>query len=228
MPRCPTALAVFVAAVALLVAVPASAQNATRRDLKEGVNENTPALELFLRAYEVFSHPRCANCHPRDERPRWGERSERIHGMNVQRGVEQPPGDEKRPEGGYGRPGMTCPTCHQQTNGALPGSPPGAEHWRLAPLRMGWVGLTAVELCQQFSEVIRRDGSGDIDAVIHHIVEPDNKKKWVKEGKEWKTDPLVAWAWAPGPGRERAPGEFKQFLEILRWWKKAGGRCPTK
>jgi hypothetical protein len=228
MPRCPTALAVPVIAAALLVAVPGSAQNVRRDDLRQGVSEKTPAPELFLRAYEVFSHPRCANCHPRDDRPRWGERSERVHGMDVQRGVDQPPGNKDKPEGGYGRTGMACRACHQQKNGDLPGSAPGAPtDWRLAPLTMGWVGLSAVELCQQFSEVVRRDGSGDIDAVIHHIVKPDDKKKWVEAGKEWKTDPLVAWAWDPGRGRERPPGNLEQFVQILKWWKKAGAGCPS-
>jgi hypothetical protein len=197
------------AAFVPLVAVPVAAEDTTRRSLSEGVNENTPGPELFLRAYQVFSHPRCSNCHPRDDRPRWGERSEHIHGMNVQRGVEQP-------HGGYGRPGMTCPTCHQQKNGELPGSPPGAIDWRLAPLRMGWVGLTAAELCKQFKDLAQHDGREEIDRVIEHIVDPQ------------KLDALVKWAWDPGPGREVPPGDLEGLIQILTWWKKAGAGCPSK
>jgi hypothetical protein len=217
MPRCSTALAVFVAAAVSLVAAPGGAQNVRRNDLRQGVSESTPAPELFLRAYEVFSHPRCSNCHPRDDRPRWGERSERLHGMNVQRGIDQPPGNKDRPEGGYGRTELTCRTCHQQKNGDLPGSAPGAPtHWRLAPLRMGWVGLTAAELCQQFKELAQHNGREEIDRVIEHIVDPQ------------KLDALVKWAWDPGPGRERPPGDLEQLVQILTWWKKAGAGCPSK
>ena len=106
----------LLACVLLVVAgaLPSAAQNLPRKDLTEGMSRDTPPAELFLRAYEVFSHPRCSNCHPGDDRPRWGAR---VHGMNVQRGLER--GDPNA--GGYGRPGMTCETCHQEQNGDLPG-----------------------------------------------------------------------------------------------------------
>jgi hypothetical protein len=184
----------------------AAAQDAIGRDLTAGLNERSPGAELFLRAYEVFSHPRCSNCHPRDDRPRWGP--DRVHAMNVQRGADR----RGEHEGGYGRTGMTCATCHQQTNGALPASPPGAKDWRLAPKRMGWVGLTATELCQQFKTLAQQGGAEIVDAVIDHIVK--------------KIDPLVAWAWDPGPGREAPPGDVQQLATILTWWKNAGAPCP--
>jgi hypothetical protein len=227
--RYSTVLAALAAVVASLVAAPGGAQNVTRKDLRQGVNESTPAPELFLRAYEVFSHPRCNNCHPRDDRPRWGERSELIHGMSVQRGVEQPPGDKNKPEGGYGRPGMTCATCHQHKNGELPGSAPGAINWRLAPLSMGWVGLTAGELCGQFKKLAQDNGREEINRVIEHIVEPDDKDRWEREhGRKWEIDPLVKWAWEPWPGHQRPPGELEQLVQVLTWWKKAGAGCPSK
>jgi len=195
-----------VIAVSLMRPDSAAAQNEARKNLLEGIDVNTPGPELFLRAYEVFSHPRCSNCHPRDDRPRWGAR---VHGMNVQRGQEQPKGDKHKKEGGYGSPGMPCSTCHQGQNGELQGSPPGAQDWRLAPVRMGWVGLTAADLCLQLKRLEQED-----DETIEHIVNPD------------KLDALVAWAWHPGPGRERPPGDLNQLVQILTWWKTAGAGCP--
>jgi hypothetical protein len=200
--------ALIILAAALAGSVPSAAQDAARKDLTEGVSAATPAAELFMRAYEVFSHPRCSNCHPRDDRPRWGP-TRQVHGMNVQRGEEVPRGDPRRPEGGYGRVGMNCATCHRETNGELLDTPPGAPKWRLAPSRMGWAGLTAAELCIQLKSLMPPDDA------IEHIVNPE------------KRDPLVAWAWKPGPGRERAPGTLDQFVNVLKWWSDGGKGCPS-
>lgn len=76
----------------LVLCVSAQAQDTGKKDLTAGVNQKTPGGELFLRLYEVFSHPRCSNCHPQDDRPRWGPT--RVHDMNVQRGEDQPPREE--------------------------------------------------------------------------------------------------------------------------------------
>jgi hypothetical protein len=215
------AVSAAAATAAVLAAGLAAAQDVYRKDLKSGIDARTPGAELFLRAFEVFSHPRCSNCHPRDDRPLWGIR---FHGMNVQRGEEKTGHDKKKPDGGYGRAGMTCITCHQEQNGALPGSPPGAHHWRLAPIRMGWAGLTAAELCLQFKELEHR-GEGVLDHIVKPVpgeIQPGEKEE------EWKIDPLVAWAWEPGPGRQPAPGKLNDFVKILMWWKEAGAPCPPK
>jgi hypothetical protein len=218
--RCLATCAVA-AAVGLLVAVAAAAQESARTDLLEGIGADTPGPELFLRAYKVLSHPRCSNCHPRDDRPRWGTR---VHGMNVQRGSDQPPGDKHKEAGGYGRPGMLCSTCHQDKNGRSPGSPPGARNWRLAPIEMGWIGLTPAELCEQFKRVEPHDGCQGIEIVTRHIVKP----ACLKVGEPWKIDALVAWAWTPGPGRAPPPGDVDQLVTILTWWKDGGAACPPK
>jgi hypothetical protein len=196
---------------AVLVAGLAVAQDVYRKDLKSGIDAHSPGAELFLRAFEVFSHPRCSNCHPRDDRPRQGTSTRHIHAMNVQRGEEKTGGDAA---GGYGRPGMECRTCHQEANGMLPGSPPGAHNWRLAPKEMGWDGLTAIELCVHLHDLADRGVK-----IFDHILGSNDNKK---------IDPLVAWAWKPGPGREAAPGELKDFVEILTWWKEARAPCPPR
>src|SRR5215510_1698243 len=36
--------------------------------------------------------------------------------------------------------------------------------------------------------------------------------------KEKKPDPLVKWAWNPGPGRESAPGSFDDFAKLVQMW----------
>jgi hypothetical protein len=202
--------ALIMLVAALAGSNPSAAQDAVQKDLTEGLSADSPAADLFLRAYEVFSHPRCSNCHPRDDRPRWGP-TRQVHGMNVQRGEKCPLDPPK--EGDCGRVGMYCATCHQEANGELLDSPPGAHDrrlawplvWRLAPQTMGWAGLTAAELCMRLKS---------IDAAFPHIF-----------GSE--IDPLVAWAWRPGPGRESAPGTLDQFVKVLRWWKDRGEGCPS-
>jgi hypothetical protein len=173
-----------------------------------GVGSSTAGPDLFARVYEVLHHPSCSNCHPAavDKGPRWGQGGA-AHGMNVQRGREVPEGSDQA--GGHGRIGMECQTCHQEENSPLPGSPPGAHAWRLAPREtMGWGGLGPKELCQDFRH--------RIDKVMYHL-EPE-------------IDPLVKWAWNPGPGRKPAPGTVVQFVSDMKAWtneaKNGRPACP--
>jgi mono/diheme cytochrome c family protein len=205
-----TVLAAIMIATPLLAAFPATAQETPRKNLLEGIDAGTPGPQLFMRAYEVFSHPRCSNCHPHARPPWWDIKTKRVHGMNVQRGEE----DE---HGAYGLPGMKCVTCHREQNGTLAGSPPGAppefapksepeflphaHGWRLAPKGMGWGGKPPVEMCNQI-KIQDVDGKGP----VAHIVGSN-------------PDPLVKWAWDPGPGRESAPGKFEHFVQLMKWWE---------
>lgn len=206
-------------AVTFFGCVGAAAQNAD-------VGSSATGPELFARAYQVLHHPRCSNCHPADKRPRWGGRGD-VHGMNVQGGKDEPEGSG-RPPGRYGRTGLECQTCHQEENGELPGSPPGAydsrpghpsgEHaWRLAPSKMGWGGLGSTELCRHF-----RDNIGEV--TIHFVNAHGAAKDWI--------DPLVKWAWEPGPGRQPPPGDVDQFVKIMMAWvdiaqKDRRAACPN-
>lgn len=132
------------------------------------------------------------------------------------RRAKNPCDEKEKAEGGYGRLGMSCATCHGDQNAPLPGSPPGAKHWRLAPKHMGWAGQTATELCMQF-----KDAAPRIRKVMGHIVrDPEGTCP------TWQPDPLVKWGWEPGPGREPVPGTFDQFTQILTWWMEAGAPCP--
>ncbi|WP_245463724.1 hypothetical protein [Mesorhizobium sp. M7A.T.Ca.US.000.02.2.1] len=51
--------------------------------------DTAKALSEWDKVYAVFSHPRCADCHVADERPRWSGAhygGTRVHAFNVQRG----------------------------------------------------------------------------------------------------------------------------------------------
>jgi hypothetical protein len=45
--------------------------------------------------------------------------------------------------------------------------------------------------------------------------------------KDAKPDPLVEWAWNPGPGRESAPGTFEDFVQLMKWWRDQNAACPS-
>jgi hypothetical protein len=209
------------AAAVLVLVLPAVAREANRKNLLDGVNENTPGPQLFLRAYEVFSHPRCSNCHPQNAGPPWWDiNAKRVHGMNVQRGEEDK-------DGAHGLPGMQCVTCHQEQNGKLTGSPPGAHGWRLAPRTMGWGGKSPAEMCKQIKDPSLNGNRNTPAKIIGHMVGIKEREDDDLTNKQEPPDPLVRWAWEPGLDRERAPGEFVEFVQVLRWWKSHNLECPT-
>src|SRR5690349_17444366 len=82
-PTLRTSLVIILAAVALPAAL-AQTSEAPRPQV-----DRDAGLAEWERVYEVFAHPRCANCHVEDERPRWSGPhygATRIHAFNVQRG----------------------------------------------------------------------------------------------------------------------------------------------
>jgi hypothetical protein len=84
---------------------------------------------LFDPIAAVLQHARCMNCHTITEFPRQRDAGIR-HTPLVMRGAD-----------GHGSAALECTTCHQTSNSA-DGKVPGAPHWHLAPLSMGWEGLT--------------------------------------------------------------------------------------
>lgn len=151
----------------------------------------------------VFSHPRCANCHVEDDHPRWsgthyGET--RNHAFNVQRGTD---------ESGFGNPGLRCTTCHFESNSNVLHGPPGAESWHLAPAEMVWFGKSSAEICAQIKDP-ERNGGRTLEEIAVHV----------------RDDGLVGWGWAPGPGREPAPGSAVETFAALERWNAAGAPCP--
>ena len=191
-------------AVAAILAIPLQALSDSSAQTLAGADSfstiSDPAQRsaaLFAEAAKVFTHPRCMNCHPAGDRPRQGD-LRRPHQPPVFRG-----------EDGFGLPALRCPVCHQQANvdaGRVPGDPV----WHLAPAEMGWESKTVGQICAQIKDP-ERNGNRSLEEIVHHV----------------GTDHLVGWAWAPGAGRQPAPGTQAQAGALLDEWVKSGAVCPN-
>ena len=144
----------------------------------------------------MLTSPRCVNCHPAGDRPLQGEAG-RLHQPPVARGAD-----------GFGSVTMRCAMCHQGAN-FDPAGVPGHPHWHLAPREMAWQGKTR-----------RRDLRADQGSGAQR--RPLARCRSHAHGH----DSLVGWAWAPGFGREPAPGTQKEFGALLEAWIKTGAVCP--
>jgi hypothetical protein len=151
----------------------------------------------FVELGKVLTHPRCVNCHPAGDRPRQGD-DQRPHEPPVWRGAD-----------GHGLPAMRCPICHQKAN-FEPGRVPGHPEWHLAPRSMAWEGKTLAEICHQIKDPAR-NGNRKVEELVRHIGD----------------DTLVGWAWAPGYGRQPAPGTQLQAKALVDAWVKSGAACPA-
>lgn len=188
----------LLAITAFLIATPVGAQ--------EMAPTREYGLESWEQVYEVLSHPRCANCHVgADNRPRWSGPGYGLapgewvyHGMNINGGEDR-----------IGISTLPCMTCHQTENSDLPHGPPGAPVWALAPVEMEWFGKDSAYVCAQIKDP-ERNGGRSIEEVAEHIGH----------------DPLVAWGWAPGPGRQAAPHSAGETAAAVRVWEAAGAPCP--
>ncbi|KYF84484.1 Isoquinoline 1-oxidoreductase subunit [Sorangium cellulosum] len=156
------------------------------------------AASLFLEASKVLLHPRCVNCHPHDGVPRQGDSGER-HNPPVERG----PHDR-------GIAALECTSCHQAQNLDL-ARVPGAPGWHLAPVEMAWLGRSPAAICAQVKDPAR-NGKKTLAQIVEHAAH----------------DELVAWGWAPGHGRTKAPGSQAQFGALVDAWVKAGAACPPE
>jgi hypothetical protein len=161
------------------------------------------SIALFEEAGKVIQHPRCVNCHPSGDRPAQGMTGQ-PHEPWVRRGAD-----------GFGAVGMRCGTCHQGSNfdpggGASAVSVPGHPKWHVAPIEMAWQGKTLGEICRQIKDP-GRNGGHTIEQIVAHMAE----------------DSLVGWAWAPGTGREPAPGTQAAFGALIRAWAESGAACPA-
>lgn len=159
-------------------------------------DQEARSAALFAELGKVLTHPRCVNCHPAGDRPRQGEHG-RLHQPPVARGAD-----------GHGLAAMRCPICHQHAN-FDPGRVPGHPEWHLAPASMAWEGKTLGEICAQIKDPAR-NGNRTLEDLVHHI----------------GTDTLVGWAWAPGVGRQPAPGTQKEAGALVDAWVKSGAFCP--
>ena len=180
------------ALVILAMASPAFAQDA--------------GTAAWAHIYQVFSHPRCANCHVGpDNVPIWSGSSywakSRPHGMNINAGISR-----------SGTEYIPCRSCHALENSQVPHGPPGADAWSLAPVSMQWFDKSSAEICSQIKDPMRNGGRTSIAQIVQHIEQV----------------PLVPWGWAPGPGREPAPYSAAQLVVFLKQWEAEGAPCPTQ
>ncbi|ETX30871.1 hypothetical protein [Roseivivax isoporae] len=189
--------------IAALAATPALAQDAELRavgDFDDIEGEEVRSVALFEEMLKVIEHPRCLNCHPVNGGPTQGD-DMTPHMPPVVRG-----------DADFGAPGMFCTTCHGTQNVAFvtgDGSIPGHEPWALAPVSMGWQGLSGAEICAQLKDP-ERNGDRDLAELHEHMAE----------------DGLVGWGWHPGDGRTPVPGTQEAFGEIVQAWIDTGAACP--
>jgi hypothetical protein len=163
----------------------------------DGISDTAErSAALFTEAGKVLTSARCVNCHPAGDRPLQGE-TRRLHQPPVARGPD-----------GFGTPAMRCATCHQSAN-FDPAGVPGHPHWHLAPSEMAWQNKTAGEICTQIKDPAR-NGGRSLQQILTHVAD----------------DSLVGWAWAPGVGREPAPGTQKELGELIQAWLNTGAVCP--
>lgn len=179
-------------AVASVVVGLAAAVGATAQKVE------TPSVAAFRVVHSVVTHPRCMNCHTSVGWPTQGD-DQRKHAFNVVRGTD-----------GMGAAGMKCSTCHQDKNQDA-ANVPGAKGWHMAPLSMGWTGLSPAALCKALIDPSKNGGRTG-QKVIEHL----------------KADPLVIWAWAPGGKRTVPPVSHQKFHEAAQNWVKLGAQCPTE
>jgi len=162
-----------------------------------GASQRQEGLEAFRGIASVLRSPRCLNCHPTGNIPRQGD-DRHPHSNLVRRGPD-----------GKGVPGQVCSTCHQAENNAASGVP-GKPNWHLAPLSMGWEGLSDAQLCRALKDP-RRNGGRDLKALEEHIGH----------------DPLVAHGWDPGGARKAVPISHEEVVRLTETWVAAGGPCPS-
>lgn len=108
---------------------------------------------------------------------------------------------------GVGVPGLRCAACHGEANYDAVGMP-GLAGWHLAPTSMG-LRAPLPTICAQIKDP-DKNGSRNLDDVVKHVA----------------NDPLVVWAWTPGPGRRPAPGTHATFSALVRAWADTGAECP--
>jgi hypothetical protein len=155
---------------------------------------------IFAEVAKVLTHPRCMNCHPAGEHP--------LQGADAH---------EHRPvvwRGDTGNFGTPCGECHTERNVTLHEaasyqSIPGHPRWGVAPLSMAWQGKSIGDICRQLKDT-SRNGGRDLALLQEHVAKDD----------------LVAWGWAPGAGREPAPGSQQAAGELVQAWIDSGAECP--
>jgi hypothetical protein len=181
-------------------AQPAPASLRPPSEFQSIANPADRSRAIFAEIGKVLTHPRCMNCHPAGEHPLQGA-DHHEHKPVVWRGDT----------GNFGTP---CGECHTEQNvtlheAATYKSIPGHPRWGVAPLSMAWEGKSLGEICRQLKDT-EKNGGRDLALLQEHIAKDD----------------LVAWGWAPGPGRDPAPGTQEAAGQLVQAWIDTGAECP--
>lgn len=191
--------------------------------------------KAFAYLHQVTTHQRCVNCHGVIEnglqRPMVGDDSH-IHPMNISsvhnlilkvegKGFVESPNSNQP---------ISCRGCHRDVNATAKGMPPGAANdlmpgfvWHMPPPTMILTkDMSPQTLCDNWLNPIKnsflaqRGGRDDMvtfkKEFVHHVSD----------------DPLVIWAWQPGPGRQPVPGSHDDFVRAMKLWIDAGAKCPDQ
>jgi hypothetical protein len=136
------------------------------------------------------------NCHPAGDAPKIGDRGA-LHRMNVTRTSPAA--------------GLPCATCHRAANSERPHGPPGVPGWRMpgADTPMTFENVPLRALCERLKDPTRNGGKRVRDLEEH-----------------FAKDPLVLWAYSPGPGRTPPPIAHERLVEHVKRWALAGAPCP--
>ncbi len=188
-----------------LASVVASVRGASSPSAASDAHETTGAAaaaqsaQAFARAFPVFLHPRCMNCHPTGDVPLQGDDS-RPHQQRVRRGRD-----------GLGVYSMKCANCHQTENTPGPHMPPGTPNWHLTPanVKMVFEGKTTGELCRQLKDP-KQNGGKTVEQIVEHVT----------------SDKLVLWGWQPGEGRTPVSMPHAEFARLMQEWGRNGAACP--
>jgi hypothetical protein len=194
--RLPFLLLSSACSAALLIFATIAVLHAAPRIPKPDANASR---EAFLEVYNVFTSPRCQNCHPAGDSPLQGDDSH-VHLQYVQRGKD-----------GHGVYGMRCDACHQTANLSGEHMPPGNPKWSLPSPehKMVIVGRSPAGLCRQLKDP-KQTGGRSLQQLLEHV----------------SSDDLVGWAWDPGTGRTPPPLSRTETVAQMKIWIDGGAACP--
>ena len=152
---------------------------------------------IFTELGKVLTHPRCVNCHPAGDRPRQGDARPAAPAAGRARAGRASAASRCAARSATRRRTSTPAACP-----AIPNGISRRARWRGRARRFA-------EICEQIKDPAR-NGNRKPEDLIHHIGD----------------DTLVGWAWAPGYGRQPAPGTQKIAGALVEAWVKTGAACP--
>jgi len=166
-------------------------------ETEENKKREKESAQAFIKAYRVFMHPRCMNCHPVGDAPLQGDDSH-IHAQNVTRGPD-----------GKGLYAMKCSNCHQPQHVPGENMPPGHALWHLPPAnrKMVFEGKSPAQLAAHFKDNNFTGFKDFKKEMLHHV----------------EHEPLVLNSWTYGTP---PPLSHEEFVAAVKEWIDKGAVIP--